>query len=310
MPSLDQDRAALGPAADGTAQRALQTAAAIVTLSRPKDWLKNLFVLMPVPFALTGGAELNAKTFAVGLAGFCLANSAVYSFNDARDAERDRAHDTKRNRPVAAGRLSLGGAYTWAASCALSSAAAMWLSGSGPALHVLWLYLAINLAYSLGAKHLALVDVFLLASGFVLRVLLGCALLATQASHAMLLCSYALALFLALAKRRADVVKGLDSAHRPSLQGYNQTFLDHAMAITAAMTIVGYALYSLESSVLIATRKFASLPFVMFGVLDYLRLVHVHRAGGSPVDSLLSSPSLVVAGLGWLSTVLWSVNMP
>jgi len=143
----------------------------------------------------------------------------------------------------------------------------------------------------------------------VLRVLLGCVLLNVPPSNPMLLCSYALALFLALAKRRADVIKGLDSSHRPSLLGYNQAFLDHAMTITAAMTVVGYALYSLESPVLVAHRKFASLPFVMFGVLDYLRLVHVRKSGGSPVDLLLSSPAIIVTGIGWLLAVMWSVKL-
>jgi 4-hydroxybenzoate polyprenyltransferase len=281
-----------------------------LSLSRPKDWIKNVFVLMPVPFALTAGAHLRLDRFALGLLGFCLANSAVYAFNDTLDAERDRAHEKKRHRPVAAGRVSRRGAFIWSALLAACSAMAMLATGALGALQVLCVYLVVNLIYTLGAKHIALVDVFLLASGFVLRVLLGCALLDTPPSNAMLLCSYALALFLALAKRRGDVVKGLDGAHRPALLGYNQTYLDHAMALTAAMTIVGYSLYSLESAVLIPSRKFASLPFVMFGVLDYLRLVHVRKGGDSPVDLLLSSPSLIVAGVGWLLTVIWSVQLP
>ncbi|HEX2677862.1 MAG TPA: hypothetical protein VHM19_14515, partial [Polyangiales bacterium] len=117
------------------------------------------------------------------------------------------------------------------------------------------------------------------------------------------------ALFLALAKRRDDVVKGLDGSHRPSLLGYNQAFLDHAMTITASMAVVGYALYSMESAIMIPSRKFASLPFVMFGVLDYLRLVHVRKTGGSPVDVLLGSWPLIGTGIGWLAAVLWSVNL-
>ncbi len=281
-----------------------------IELSRPKDWVKNVFVLMPVPFALASGATLNVRVFALGLMSFALANSAVYSFNDAQDAERDRAHDTKRERPVASGRVSLRGAYLWALSLSIGSASLALACGNRGAVSVAAVYLAINLAYSLGAKNIALLDVFLLASGFVLRVLLGCALLQVPPSNPMLLCSYALALFLALAKRRADVVKGLDESHRPSLLGYNQAFLDHAMAITASMAVVGYALYSMESAVLIPNRKFASLPFVMFGVLDYLRLVHVRKTGGSPVDVLLASPALIVTGMGWLLAVVWSVRLP
>ncbi len=279
-------------------------------LSRPKDWVKNVFVFMPVPFALASGAKLDRHVFALGLLAFCMANSAVYSFNDAQDAERDRAHDRKKERPVASGRISAGRAYLWSLTLVALGTALVLASGSHGALLIFAIYLGINLVYCLGAKNIALLDVFLLSSGFVLRVLLGCALLVVPPSNPMLLCSYALALFLALAKRRADLIKGLDGSHRPSLLGYNQAFLDHAMGITASMAVVGYALYSMESNVVIASRKFASLPFVMFGVLDYLRLVHVRKSGGSPVDVLLGSPAMIATGVGWLLAVFWSVNLP
>jgi 4-hydroxybenzoate polyprenyltransferase len=280
-----------------------------IELSRPKDWIKNVFVFMPVPFALASGAALKPSVFGLGLLAFCLGSSAVYAFNDALDAERDRAHEKKRHRPVASGRVTLLQAKLLSIALLCTSVGLAFASGSMPALVILAVYLSINAAYCLGAKNIALLDVFLLASGFVLRVLLGCALMDVPPSHPMLLCSYALALFLALAKRRADITKGLDSSHRPSLVGYNQSFLDQAMTITAAMTIVGYALYSLESNVLIHARKFASLPFVLFGVLDYLRLVHVKKAGGSPVDLLLASPALLLTGMGWLLAVWWSVRL-
>jgi len=278
-------------------------------LSRPKDWVKNVFVFMPVPFALASGARLDVRVFMLGLFALCMANSAVYAFNDAQDAERDRVHDKKKDRPIASGRVSKRAAYFFAASLATLALALAVTCGIASAPIIVSVYLAINLAYSLGAKNIALLDVFLLSSGFMLRVLLGCALMDVPPSNPMLLCSYAGALFIALAKRRADVLKGLDESHRPSLLGYNQAFLDHAMGITAAMAVVGYALYSMESSVLLPSRRFASLPFVMFGVLDYLRVVHVNQTGGSPQDILLGSPTLILTGLGWLLAVLWSVHL-
>jgi 4-hydroxybenzoate polyprenyltransferase len=281
-----------------------------LALSRPKDWLKNVFVLMPVPFALASGATMQLRVFGLGLLAFCMANSAVYSFNDAKDAERDKAHDKKKNRPVASGRVSVRGAFVWSFALAGVSLAISRLTGSSVALTVVCIYLFINLIYSMGAKHVALLDVFLLSSGFVLRVLLGCALLGVPPSNPLLLCSYALALFVALAKRRSDLIKGLDETHRPSLLGYNEAFLDQAMAITGAMTVVGYALYSMESAVLLPARKFATLPFVMFVVLDYLRLVHVRKGGGSPVDLVLASPGMLVAGVGWVLAVVWSIKFP
>jgi decaprenyl-phosphate phosphoribosyltransferase len=278
-------------------------------LSRPKDWIKNVFVFMPVPFALASGATLDPRTFLMGLVAFCCANSAVYAFNDAKDAERDKAHEKKRNRPIASGRISKRSAYFFSASLATGAIALAVASHSENAPLIVAAYLTINLAYCLGAKNVALLDVFLLSSGFMLRVLLGCALMDVPPSNPMLLCSWALALFIALAKRRADVLKGLDETHRPSLLGYNQAFLDHAMGITAGMCVVGYALYSMESTVLMPSRKFASLPFVMFGVLDYLRLVHVNKRGASPQDVLLGSPALIVTGIGWLLAVVWSVHL-
>src|SRR5262245_62158895 len=145
-------------------------------LSRPKDWVKNVFVFMPVPFALASGARLDLRVFALGLIGFCCANPAVYSFNDALDAERHRAHEEKKkNRPIASGRISKRAAYFYSASLATIALALAVLSGSTSAPIIVGTYLGINLAYCLGAKHVPLLDVFLLSSGFMLRVLLGCA---------------------------------------------------------------------------------------------------------------------------------------
>lgn len=280
----------------------------LIQLSRPKHWVKNVFVFLPVPFALASGAHLDPVVFAFGLLSFCLGSSAVYGFNDAQDAERDRMHDDKRNRPIAAGRISKPVAYAWSLLLASAGFALAFATGRPPVSLLFGIYLAINIVYSLGAKHVPLVDVFLLSALYLLRALLGCALLGVQASNWLLLCSYSLALFLALAKRRADLVKGLGGDHRPALEGYNESFLDQAIGISAGMTIFGYALYSMEAQVLLPSRKFAALPFVVFGVLDYLRMAHVRRAGGSPVDMLLRSPTLLLSGIGWLAATLWSLR--
>jgi len=280
----------------------------LIELSRPKHWVKNVFVFLPVPFALASGAHLDVVKFAFGLLSFCVAASAVYAFNDAQDAERDRAHEDKRTRPVASGRINEPVAYCWSALLAVGGAALAYATHSDDVMLLYGLYLTVNVVYSLGAKHVTLLDVFLISAMYVMRALLGCALLDVQPSHWMLLCSYALALFVALAKRRADVVKGLGSEHRPALQGYNEAFLDQAIGISAALTIIGYALYCMEAPVLLPSRKFAALPFVVFGVLDYLRMAHVRHAGGSPVDMLLRSPTMLLTGIGWLLSTVWSLN--
>lgn len=285
----------------------------LIRLSRPKHWIKNVFVLLPVPFALASGAHLDIPVFLAGFFSFCMAASAVYPINDALDVERDRLHEEKKHRPIAAGRVSVPVAYAWSALLMVIGGALAWASGSQTAIILYVSYLVTNVIYSLGAKHVTMLDVFLLTAWYLMRVLLGCALLNVPASNWLLLCSGALALFISLAKRRADVISGLDASHRPALQGYNQGFLDQAMGISASMTIVAYAMYSLDAaskdSLLLPGREFAGLPFVVFGVLDYLRLAHVHRAGGSPVDLLLRSPTLIGIGLAWLAATFWSLKL-
>ena len=293
----------------GSAASLSERLSALLELARPKDWVKNVFVLMPVPFALADGAVLDLGRFALGVAGFCLGNSAVYAFNDTFDRELDRNHATKRLRPVASGRVSVPSALVFSAVLLGVGLVLTTLSGSLQAIGILVVYALLNLIYSVWGKHIPLVDVFLLSAGFVLRVLLGCALLDVAASSWLLLCSSGLALFLALAKRRADLVMGLDGDHRPSLTGYNLPYLDQAIGITSAMTLMAYALYCMEATVLIPGREFATLPFVVFGVFDYLRICHVKQTGGSPVDLLLSSPTIMASGVGWIMATIWSVGL-
>lgn len=282
----------------------------LLELSRPRHWVKNVFVFMPLPFALASGtAEVDLPRFLLGLIGFCFANSAVYAFNDAYDAERDRLHPKKRHRPVASGRVPVFTALAWSATLATLGGFLALSSERRLALGLLLTYLSFNLFYCLRGKHIPLLDVFLLSSGFVLRVLLGCALVLVEPSNWLLLCSSALALFLALAKRWGDLAEGMNAEHRPSLAGYNRDFLHQAMGIMTATTLMSYALYCMEAEVLVAGREFASLPFVVFGVLEYLRLVHVHEDGGSPVETLLSSPKLLLCGMGWTATTIWAVRL-
>ena len=279
-------------------------------LARPKEWLKQVFVLMPAPFAIAAGAEPDWGVFALGIAACCLIASSVYALNDTLDADLDRRDPEKRARPVASGRTSPRTALVWSGLLLLAGLVLVLQTGSRPAAATLAVYFVVNVAYCLGVKHVPLVDVFALGSGYLLRVLLGTLLLNAEPSNWLLLCSSALALFLGLAKRRADVVLGSDAAHRPSLRGYSQGFLDQAIAITAGLAIFSYALYSMDAPVFVAGREFASLPFATFGILEYLRVVHTRDTGRSPVDVLLHSPALLVCGLGWLAASLWSIGWP
>ena len=284
--------------------------AALIRLARPKDWTKSIFVLLPVPFALAAHeAHFDPVRFGLGLLGFCLVSSAVYCYNDARDAEVDRLHPKKKSRPVAAGLVSVREAYLEAilllgAGCALS-----YLSGSLGALWLTLLYAGLNGFYTHYAKHVAPLDVFLLASFFVIRVFVGCALVGAAPSNWLLLCSSTLALFLALAKRRGDLVAGLDETHRPSLSGYSLGFLDQAMGITAGIAFLSYALYCKDAPIFQPGREFYSLPFAAAGLLDYLRLALVRGIGGSPVDTATSEPSILICGIGAILALAVSIQI-
>jgi 4-hydroxybenzoate polyprenyltransferase len=283
---------------------------ALIRLARPKHWIKNVFVLLPVPFAMKVGAKFEAAPFLLGLLGFCLINSAIYTLNDLRDAEADRRHPQKRHRPIASGVVP-----GWIAVVQIGVLLTL---GWGLCLTfvqykvvlVVAGYIAVNLAYCYGAKHIALLDVFLLAAGFVIRVLLGCVLMSVPPSAWLLLCTSSLALFLGFAKRRADIHEGLDRTHRPSLEGYNQAFLDAALSICAGVALLAYALYCIEMlKPMHPGREMASMPFVAYGILNYLRMVHVDGAGGSPVEIAYRSIPTQICGLGWLIAVTWSMGI-
>jgi 4-hydroxybenzoate polyprenyltransferase len=283
---------------------------ALIRLARPLDWIKNVFVVLPLPFAVAGGAHFEAVSFLLGLAGFCLVNSAVYVLNDLCDAPADRLHPRKCNRPIAAGVVPplLAGiqiALLFPAGMALCVSA-----GKPGTAALVGLYIVLNLAYCLGAKHVALLDVFLLSAGFVIRVILGCVLVGAQPSGWLLLCTSALALFLGFVKRRADLTEGLDPGHRPSLHGYSMAFLDQAMTVSASLAMLSYALYCIEAkdTVLTPGRELASMPFVLYGILNYLRMAYLDNAGGSPVHAVLRSRTTQLCALGWLIAILWGLK--
>ena len=281
----------------------------LIRLARPRHWAKNAFVLMPLPFALAAGANLDVGVFLAGIAGFSLLNSAVYVFNDLRDADQDRLHPKKKDRPVASGAVGTRAAGLECVALLAMGALLILSTGSGSAASVAATYVGLNFAYSLGAKNIPLLDVFILSSGFVLRVLLGCALVGVLPSSWLLLCSSTLALFLALAKRRADLVAGLGADHRPSLAGYNLAFVEQAMGIAATLAVTAYGLYTIEVDVMLSGREFAPLLFVAYGVFEYLRLAHVDDEGGSPVMTLFGSPTMLLAGLGWMAATIWSLGL-
>ena len=281
----------------------------LVRLARPHHWIKNAFVVVPVPFAVAAGATLDLERFLLGLAGFSLINSAVYVINDIRDAEADRADPRKRTRPVASGAVGVPLAWVWGVLLLVVGLGCAQATGSGAVVGLSAVYLAMNVAYSFGLKHVALVDVFVLAAGFLLRVLLGTALLAVAPSGWLLICASALALFLAFTKRRADMVAGRTAIERPALAGYNAAFLGQAMAIMCGVTLLAYALYSIDAAGFVPGRELTGMPFVAFALLQVLRLAYIEGRGASLVELALRSPSLQICALGWLVATLWSLGL-
>ena len=284
---------------------------AYVELARPMHWVKNAFVLTGVIF---GHAWDDRTTLSMALAvtaAFCLASSATYAFNDCVDAEQDRDHPDKRERPVARGAVRKREAYAISAILAVA-ALALALYASPVAAAIIAIYLVLNLGYTLGLKHMPVVDVFVIASGFMLRILAGTSGIDVEPSQWLLACGFLLTLFLGFAKRRAELARLAEDAaqHRAVLEAYTTGFLDKAILVCATGMIVSYALYtvSADTAALHGTgRLILTLPWVLLGTFRYLFRLHFRGGGGDPAEELLRDPLLALAGVGWIGTVLWLI---
>ena len=281
----------------------MTVASHLLRAMRPKQWVKNVFVLPALVFArrLT---DIDALwQMAAVFAAFSLLASAVYLINDVADIERDRQHPTKRNRPIAAGKVSPRAALALAVLLAAAGLGAGWWL-SVPTGVVLTAYAVNSGLYSVWLKHVVLLDVFLVAFGFLLRVLAGAAAIGVGVSPWLLICTFFVALFLAFCKRRAELADlgGDAAAHRTALSGYVDVYVDHVLAALAGMTVMSYALYTIDASVLSRLGTDAlvlTLPPFTFGVFRYLLLVHAHGLGGSPTEVVLSDRGMQATGLLW-----------
>jgi len=281
--------------------------AALLRAMRPRHWIKNVFVFAALVFApeLVDGrsAALAAGAFVV----FCLLSSSVYLLNDVADRETDRLHPEKKNRPVASGELSPRAAA--AASLLLAVAA---LSGalaiSMPLAAVATTYLLTNLAYSLALKRVVVLDVMIVAAGFLLRAWAGSVAIGVAMSHWLVLCTGLVALFLGFVKRRQELI-GLEraSGQRPILREYSLPFLDQMISIVTASTVLAYTLYAFSPEVAakLGTRWMGlTIPFVLFGIFRYLYLVHQRGEGENPTVLLLTDLPLMATVLLWGAAAL------
>lgn len=277
---------------------------AYLELIRPHQFVKNGFILLPLLFGhkVTDPAALTLGLTAVAV--FCLAAAGAYVFNDLRDIEADRAHPEKSKRPLPSGRITkpeawwLGG-ILWLAAAGLSLATL-----NGDFLVVLLLYLALNTAYSLGLKNIAVIDVVAVSLGFVLRVFAGGAATGIDLSGWLVMMTFLLALFLALSKRRGDLdLADCGPEARASLAGYNPEFVSTTMSIMAAVVIVAYVQYTLSPEVVAKHRAeylYMTTLWVVLGLLRYFQITLVQGRSWSPTKVLLKDLFLQATIVCWL----------
>lgn len=284
------------------------TLGALIESLRPAQWVKNGFVFAALIFSrsLTDWHRTAVVTLAALV--FCLLSGAAYLLNDVLDAPEDRKHPVKRLRPVASGRLAARTARLFAVVLALVALEGAWLLDRQFFL-VAGLYASLNLLYSWFLKRVMLVDVFVIAAGFVLRVLGGGIVIHVELSSWLIACTTLLALFLALTKRRHELVLLGENAssHRSILANYSPYFLDQLIAVVTASTVMSYSLYTLSPDVkskFPGKRLELTIPFVLFGIFRYLYLAHQSREGGSPTRLLFTDPVLLLVVLMWAASVI------
>jgi 4-hydroxybenzoate polyprenyltransferase len=291
----------------------MTAAMALLRLLRPHQWIKNSFVLIGVIFSHGWTDEDLLLRVLVLTAAFCAVSSAVYVLNDVFDREADRVHPQKRERPIASGAVGARAALGWALVLAAGGVAAAWWAGPAAAA-LACAYIGINIAYSAGLKHVAILDVFLIAAGFMLRILAGTVGVGIEPSRWLLGCGLLLTLFLGFSKRRAELslVEAEDVAtQRRSLAGYSLPLLDRLIVITAAGAVIGYTLYVWDADTIAmhgTDRLVWTLPFVIYGVFRYLYALYRKGGGADPARDALRDPHLLGALAGWIGLTWWLIS--
>jgi 4-hydroxybenzoate polyprenyltransferase len=274
--------------------------AAVVAL-RPRQWSKNLLVFAGIIFADKLGDPVRWAEALVCFVAYCAISSAAYLGNDVRDRHDDRLHPVKRSRPIARGELSVRTALLLAA--ALAVAAPLLVVPLGlPSVLLVLAFAALQAGYTLRLKHVALLDVLAIAALFVIRAAAGAEAVDVPISAWLLLCTALLALFLALAKRRGELVLvGAGRTRgRPVLDGYSLELVDQLIGIVASGTVIAYAIYTLTAGH--SRALLATVPFVVFGIFRYLLLMHRYDIGEEPEQVLLKDVPILLAVAGWIVT--------
>ena len=283
---------------------------------RPAQWTKNLIVFAGLLFGQVDGAPAFLNPHAIGQAIgaffiFCALSGVVYLINDVADREADRLHPLKRHRPIASGAVAPGLAIATALILAIAALGSAWLLRPAFAL-VAVVYVVLLALYSGPLKHVVIIDVLTIAIGFVLRAAAGAAAINVAIDHWLLILTVLLALFLALSKRRHELVLLADGAtsHRPILEEYSPYLLDQMIAVVTASTLVTYVISTVSAE---TVQKYhtdylgLTLIFPLYGIFRYLYLVHQKEGGGSPADMLLNDRPLLACVALWAAAVTFII---
>jgi len=280
---------------------------ALLKTMRPRQWTKNIFIFAALVF---DKQLLNVDAFLRTLAGFalfCLISSSVYIFNDLADVEADRQHPEKKNRPIAAGILPVSVAWIAGIGLVIFTLGLAFLLAPGFEA-VLVIYFILNMAYSKWLKHIPIIDVLIIAAGFVLRVHAGVTLIQVERfSPWLYVVMTLLSLFLGFGKRRAELALLAHGAgsHRKVLDGYTLPLLDQYIMIVSGTTIVAYSLYTFSAPNVPENHSMMlTIPFVVYTIFRYLYLIEVKHAGGAPEEILLSDRPFQIAMILWAAAVL------
>jgi 4-hydroxybenzoate polyprenyltransferase len=304
--------ASTGPAIDAGPGRSL--ALNLLFSLRPGQWSKNLVIFAGLLFGRRLFDPVAVGEALAAFAVFCILSGVVYLVNDIADRESDRQHPLKAKRPIASGALPVKVAL-WAAIVlgALGLGAAVLIGR--PFAVVAVAYLLLQLAYSGSLKHIVIIDVLTIAIGFVLRAVAGAEAVNVEISHWLLVCTILLALFIALAKRRHEIVllAGGATSHRPILGEYSAYLLDQMIGVVTASTLISYIFYTIspETQAKFGTQWLGlTIPFPLYGIFRYLYLVHLREGGGSPSDLLLTDRPLLACVALWALAVALIIYRP
>ncbi|NIM90431.1 MAG: decaprenyl-phosphate phosphoribosyltransferase [Candidatus Aminicenantes bacterium] len=280
----------------------------IIRSMRPHQWTKNFFIYAALIFSQNiFNLPLLLKT-TIAFSAFCLISSALYVFNDLKDLEEDKLHPLKSKRPIASGKIKKSTALLMIVILGLLGFSSAFTLNKNYFIIIL-VYFLIQMAYSLKLKHIVILDVFVVALGFLIRVVAGGLAIEVSLSSWLLICTILLALFLALSKRRHELVLLEDEAsdHRPILEEYSPYLLDQMIAVVTASTVIAYCLYTISEETVTkfgTSNLIFTVPFVLYGIFRYLYLIHQKSEGGSPEALIIKDKPLLIDIFLWIAAAV------